>query len=133
MSRRRCRKAGGLPPLLIRLITSAKQAREDAGGCDISAVPNALRDLGALALWAVPVHGIFVPNEPQIAVAIERIAKEHFGWVDARRELREALAVVPQFAERDAIATACNGVVTVSDEAYFYAGLAFGVTLADLS
>jgi hypothetical protein len=69
----------------------------------------------------------------RFGVAIERIGKEHFGWVDARRELREALDAVPQFAERDAIATACNGVVAVSDEAYFYAGQAFGVTLAELT
>jgi len=46
------------------------------------------------------VHGVFVPNEPEIGAAIERIAKEQFGWVEARRELREALAIVPQFAER---------------------------------
>jgi hypothetical protein len=116
---------------LVRLIKSAKQG-EDAGGCDIRAVPHALREFGALALHAVPLHGVFVPNEPEIAIAIERIGKAHFDWRDARRELRDALAVVPQFTDRDTIAAACNHVVTVSDEAYFYAGLTFGITFASI-
>lgn len=133
MSRRRSRKDGGLPPLLVRLIKAAKHSGEDAAGADISSAPDALRELGALALWAVPIHGVFVPNHPDISFEIQRISKAYLGLDDARKELREALKVVEPFAERDAIESAHRRVRSVDDEAYFYSGLAFGITLASLA
>jgi hypothetical protein len=50
----------------------------------------------------------------------------------ARRELREAPGVVETFEQREPIESAMNHVQTISDQAYFYAGVAFGVTLADV-
>ena len=132
MSRRRSKEGRGLPPLLICLIKAAKYSGEDASGSDISGAPDALRELGALALWALPIHGVFVPNQPDIAFAIERISKASLGLDKARREFREALKAVEPFKHRDAIESAHNQVRSVDDEAYFYAGLAFGVTLASL-
>jgi hypothetical protein len=132
MSRRRFRKDGGLAPLLVRLIKAAKQSGEDAEGADISGAPDALRELGAMALWAIPIHGVFVPNNPDISFQIERISKAHLGLDHARKEFREALKAVEPFDRRDAIESAHNGVRSVDDEAYFYAGLAFGTTLARL-
>lgn len=133
MSRRRSRKDGGLAPLLVRLIKAAKHSGEDAEGADISGAPDALQELGALALWALPIHGIFVPNNPDISFEIERISKTCLGLDDARREFREALKVVEPFAQRDAIESAHSHVRSIDDEAYFYAGLAFGITLASLT
>jgi hypothetical protein len=86
-----------------------------------------------LALWALPVHGVFVASEEYVSPVIDQVAKDHLGLVDARRELHEALAVIEEFRKRDAIETAVNHVRSVSDEAYFYAGLAFGLTLVEFS
>jgi hypothetical protein len=53
----------------------------------------------------------------------------HLG--EARREFKEALGVVVEFTQRDPIESALNHVRSASEEAYFYAGLAFGVTFAE--
>jgi hypothetical protein len=45
----------------------------------------------------------------------------------------KALDAVETFERRDPIETAENQLRAVSDQAYFYAGLAFGVTLADVT
>jgi hypothetical protein len=57
----------------------------------------------------------------------------HLGLEEARREFRKALQAVESFNERDAIESAHNQVRSVDDKAYFYAGLAFGITLASLA
>jgi hypothetical protein len=132
MSRGRSRKDGGLPPLLVRLIKAAKHSGEDGEGADISGAPDALRELGALALWALPIHGVFVPNNPDVSFQIQRISLAHLGLEHARKEFREALKIVEPFAQRDAIESAHNHVRSIDDEAYFYSGLAFGITLASL-
>ena len=133
MSPHRSRKAKGLPPLLVRLIQAAKDSAKDAEGRDIRGAADALREFGALARWALPIHGLFVPNNNEVSTIVERVAKEHLDLEEARREFREALKVVEVFAHRDPIESAHNHVQSVWDEAYFYAGLAFGVTLADYS
>jgi hypothetical protein len=133
MARHRSRKADGLPPVLVRLIRAAKHAGKDGEGVDITAVPEVLRDFGALALWAIPVYGVFVPNRDEIGVAIARVAREHLGMDEARSELREALRAVERFEVRDPIESAVNHVLSVSDEAHFYAGVAFGATLSNNS
>ena len=133
MSRHRSRKGKGLSPVLIRLIQAAKYAGEDAEGRDIRGTADALREFGTLALWALPIYGLFVPNNNDVCMVVERVAKEHLGFDEARREFREALKVVGLFEHRDPIESAHNHVMGVSDNAYFYAGLAFGVTLAEFS
>lgn len=132
MPRRRSREAKSLPPLLVRLIEAAKYAGEDAEGADISGAPDALREFGELALWVLPIHGVFVPNNGDISLIVERVAKAHLGLEEAKRECRKTLRVVEDFPQRDAIASAYNHTQSVYDEGYFYAGLAFGITLANL-
>jgi hypothetical protein len=132
MARHRSRKADGLSPLLVRLIKAAKHSGRDAEGADIAGVPHALREFGALALWAIPVYGVFVPNRDEIAVAVARVARAHLGLDEARKELRDALKAIERFDQRDPIESALNHVLSVSDATHFYAGLAFGLTLADL-
>jgi hypothetical protein len=133
MARNRFKKSERLSPLLVRLIDAAGHAREDAEGRDIRGAAQALREFGELALWALPIHGVFVPNNNDISVIVERVAKRHLDWEEARREVREALHAVESFGQRDPIESAESHLRAVSDEAYFYAGLAFGVTLADFS
>ena len=133
MARKRFKKSERLSPLLVRLIDAAEHAREDAAGRDIRGAAQALREFGQLALWALPIHGVFVPNNNDVSMIIERVAKQHMDWEEARGEVREALRAVESFAERDSIESAQNHLRAASDEVYFYAGLAFGVTLADLA
>jgi hypothetical protein len=60
-----------------------------------------------------------------------RHARKHLGLAEPRKKYLAATAAVEPFAKRDEIESAVNHLMTVSDNAYFYAGLAFGVTLAD--
>jgi hypothetical protein len=133
MAPKRFRKSEGLSPLLVRLIEAAQQSGEDAEGRDIRGAAQALREFGQLAEWALPVHGVFVANNEDVSTTVERVAKQHLDWEAARREVREALEAVESFSQRDPIESAQNHLRAVSDEAYFYAGLAFGVTLANLA
>ncbi len=64
-------------------------------------------------------------------MAIDRVARQYLDLEKARRELKEALSVVVEFAQRDPIESALNRVRSASEEAYFYAGLAFGLTFAE--
>lgn len=131
MSRRRSKKAVALSPLLVRLIEAAERSKQDAEGGDIRGVPQALRELGDLATRMLPVHGLFVPNNNEVSMAIDRVARQHLDLDEARGELKEALSVVVEFAQRDPIESAVNHVRSASEEAYFYAGLAFGLTFAE--
>jgi hypothetical protein len=132
MPRHRSKKeARALPRGLARLIHAAKTSGTDAEGSDISTVPDALRELGELALWALPIHGAFVANNNDIDALITKIAGEHLGLKKARLEFSDALDAIEIFRRRDAIESAHNHIHTISDAAYYYAGLAFGITLTD--
>ena len=133
MARKRFKKSERLSPLLVRLIDAAEHAKEDAEGRDIRGAAQTLREFGQLALWALPIHGVFVPSNNNVAMIVERVAKQHLDWEEARSAWREALKAIESFAKRDPIESAQNHLRAVSDEAYFYAGLAFGATLADLA
>jgi hypothetical protein len=94
----------------------------------------ALAAFGELALFSIPASGVFAPaDDGQLYQAIEDIARKHFEFGARREAIRAALSAVGDFNNRDAIATAYSDFATVSDRAYFYGGLAFGVTLATLS
>jgi len=133
MAPKHFRKSEGRSPLLVRLIEAAQHSGEDAEGRDIRGVAQALREFGKLAEWALPIHGVFVANNEGVSTTVERVAKRHLDWEDARQEVREALDAVESFGQRDPIESAQNHLRAVPDEAYFYAGLAFGVTLANLA
>lgn len=131
MSRKRFKKAATLSPLLVRLIEAAERSGDDAEGRDIRGAARALREFGDLATWVLPVHGLFVPNNNDVCMVVDRVAREHLDLDEARREFMEALSVVVEFAQRDPIESAHNHVRAASEEAYFYAGLAFGLTFAE--
>ena len=130
MPRRLLRHPADISPALRRLIHAAKLAGTDGTGRDVRGAAEALREYGALALWVVPVHGLFTPNLEAVSTVIERVAKQHLEFDQARRELREALNVLERFEQREPIESAVNHVQAASDEAHFYAGVAFGVTFA---
>ena len=133
MPRHRSSKAQPLPQAVVRLIHAARKSTTDSAGSDITGVAEALRELGELALWALPTHGVFVPNNNAVAVAITEVANEYLGLKEARREFRDALSAIELFENRDPVESASNHVQTISDAAYYYAGLSFGLTLADFS
>lgn len=124
------KKTRDLPRLLKRLIRAAKAIPRDS---DYKANPDVLRECGALAVTAIPTYGVFLPNHDEMMLAIERIARKHLAFSEARQQFRDALRVIEPFDTRDALETAYINVLDISDQAHFYAGLAFGVTLADFS
>jgi hypothetical protein len=130
MSRGGSRRAV-LSPLLGRLIEAAERSGEDATGRDIKGAARALREFGDLALWVVPIHGLFVPNNDEVSTVVDRVAQRHMDLGEARREFKEALNVVEEFAQRGRIESGHSRMRAASEAAYFYAGLAFGVTFAD--
>jgi hypothetical protein len=131
MSRERSRKAAMISPVLVRLIEAAERSGEDADGRDIRGVARALREFGDLAVWVLPVRGLFVPNNDEVSTIVDRVAQQYLDLGEARREFKKALSVVEEFAQRDPIESGHNRVRAASEEAYFYAGLSFGLTFAD--
>jgi hypothetical protein len=93
---------------------------------------GALRDLTALAVRKVPARGIFDPTargEEALFTAIDAIANRHLGRTRARAAWGTAVRRARlQLETRDRIERAALQVQSVSDTAYFYAGLAFGLT-----
>lgn len=93
---------------------------------------RALRDLTHLAVRKVPSRGIFDPTsrgEQELFTAIEVIANRHLGRTRARATWKAAMRGAHLDLEaRDRIERAALQVQGVSDTAYFYAGLAFGLT-----
>lgn len=93
---------------------------------------RALRDLTSLAVRKVPSRGIFDPTsrgDQELFTAIEVIANRHLGRARARASWTSAVRQAHlQLEARDRIERAALQVQGVSDTAYFYAGLAFGLT-----
>jgi hypothetical protein len=127
MNRRSSSPAGliDLPAPLRHVIRAA--ARECPKGH-----ADALRDLTTLAITKVPARGIFDPTtrgEHELFAAIEVIANRHLGRTRARAAWRVAIRRARlELEARDRLERAAHQVQGVSDTAYFYAGLAFGLT-----
>lgn len=92
---------------------------------------KALLELTVLALLKVPSRGIFDPGvrgEDDVFAAIESVARAHLDLSEARAAWRAALdGAALDLDRRDEIERAALQVQSVSDTAYFYAGLAFGL------
>ena len=93
---------------------------------------KALRDLTALAVQKVPARGIFDPaarSEEDLFRAIETVADRHLGRTPARAAWKAAVRRGRlDLRTRDRIERAALQLQGVSDTAYFYTGLAFGLT-----
>lgn len=129
MAHRRSRPAAlaDWPDSLRHLIRSAESE------CP-SGHAAALRELSMLAFRKVPARGIFDPTargDDDVFAAIERVAHTHLELMSARDAWRAALdAAALTMERRDEIESAALQVQSVSDTAYFYAGLAFGLASA---
>lgn len=127
MARHRLRGAVVANPVLDGLIHASQRAGEDRSGRTLSGAGDALREFGEWRCGWCRAHGVFVPNHDQVALVIERVARQQFGAAAARSELRVALKGVEQFERREPIESAINQLRAASDEAHFYAGLTFGI------
>ena len=116
------RQRARMSPLLAHLIRAAARDSRDRA--------SALTDLAKLFTLIVPMHGV----EPAEGVreAIEKIGARHLRRADAEAELRRAVARVASVKERDAIETACVQLLESGELAHYYAGIAAGITLAEL-
>ena len=97
---------------------------------------QAFRDLTVLALTKTPSRGIFDPSvrsEHELFTAIESVANAHLDLGAARTVWRRAIeAASLDLERRDEIEGAALQVQSISDTAYFYAGLAFGLAFFSL-
>jgi hypothetical protein len=127
MSARRTRAGGALSPLLELVVQALEDSRERADE------GRALRAFGELALKRVPSRGIFAPDEGDLYTEIDEIAKKYLDLATPRKAFFAATTAVEPFGTRDQIEAAANHLQTVYDQAYFYTGLAFGITLCDFA
>lgn len=114
---------------LLRLLAESLEARRAAD----PAQPGAgLRELGQIARLWIPVRGALPLSDDQLFNEIDRIAIDHLDLGAVRQTLDAALVRVEPLSARDEIEVAVDQLCAVLNVAYFSAGLAFGVTLADL-
>ena len=111
-----------ISPLLARLIRAVARDSQHRA--------SALHELAKLFVLIVPVRGVTPVDD--VRDAIERIAVRHLQRGKADAELRRAVARVPGVTERDAIENACVQLLESGELAHYYAGLAAGITLAEL-
>ena len=116
-------------PSLLRLLAESLDARRSPDHPEVAA---ALLEFGVLARLQIPARGVLpLPND-QLFDAIDRVAIQHLNLGPVREQLDTALAQIVALSSRDEIEVALDHVCAVLNIAYFNAGLAFGVTLADL-
>ncbi len=125
------KRTAGLPPLLVNVIESAIHAEHHDLDNERTGEAGALIACGHLAARIVPARGVLAPASDQLYREISTIAARHLGFREVRKTFREALERIQTFEERDAIESAYIHVITLSDAAYYYTGLAFGLTLAE--
>ena len=115
-------------PLSLRLVIRSAELECPSGHAE------ALLDFAALAMRKIPSRGIFDPaarGDHELFSAIENVARTHLELTEVRAAWRAAIdAADLELEQRDDIERAALQVQAVSDTAYFYAGLAFGLTAA---
>lgn len=131
-ARRRVKRSSPspLPPLLLRVIEAARHAGHQA---DFAGHDGMLEELGHWAVLYVPANGVLAPTDDAAFNIIERGAGRYLHYAAARKALGAAVRAVESSEQRGAIEEAQNWVQSESDNAYYYAGLACGLSLAELA
>ena len=114
---------------LLKLLVEALDAR---GNTDYPRMSVALTEFGQLARLQIPVRGVLPLSDDQLFDAIDKVAVNHLDLDAIRQTLGTAMTAVQPGASRDEIEVAVDHLCAVLNLVYFNAGLAFGVTLADL-
>jgi len=120
-------KPSGLPPLLTHVIRAAASDERLSDGKHAAA----LRALAQLFMLTLPARGVLAPGD-DLCARIDAIAIRYLDRATAEQLFRRAVSGVPNVQQRDAIETAHASIVGVSELAHYYAGLAAGITLAEL-
>ncbi len=121
-------KTARISPLLA-LLAEALDARTGPAQTQEGA---ALCELGQLARLQIPIRGVLPLSDDQLFNAIDTVAIKHLDLGAVRQTLDSALARIEPLSSRDEIEVAVDHLCAVLNVSYFNAGLAFGVTLADL-
>lgn len=114
---------------LLRLLAEALDARR---GTDYPQAGAMLCEFGQLARLQIPIRGTLPLSDDQLFNQIDILAIKHLDLAGVRKALDVALTRVNSLATRDEIEVAIDHLCAVLNIAYFHAGLAFGVALADL-
>jgi hypothetical protein len=114
---------------LLRVLAESLDARRNPDHPEVAA---ALCEFGKLARLQIPARGVLPSSDDQLFDSIDRIAVKHLNLEGAREELNATLARISPLSSRDEIEVAVDQLCAVLNVAYFNAGLAFGITLADL-
>jgi hypothetical protein len=126
-------KHSDISPLLVRVIDAARHAEVHNTEEDRSGHANALQLLARLATLVVPARGVLAPVEDDLYKFIDGVTTTYLSDMDHRKEFGRLLVRIESTELRHAIETAFTQSISDSDTAYFYAGLAFGITFADLT
>ncbi len=113
---------------LLRLLAEALDARAK----EQSQPGAALCELGQLARLRIPIRGVLPLSDDQLFNEIDGVAIKYLDLNAVRRTLDAVLTRIEPLSTRDEIEVAVDHLCAVLNIAYFNAGLAFGVTLADL-
>jgi hypothetical protein len=124
------KRAAGLPPLLAHVIRALENdARRDARRTS-GRRASALSELAQLFMVVLPVRGLDPVDD--LREEIERIATRHLRRGEAEAQFRSAVDRIASVKDRDAIETAHGQLVESTELAHYYAGIAAGITLAEL-
>lgn len=125
MSRRRRRAR--IPAMLEALVEAVEQQQID----NAAGAARALRAFGELAAVELPARGVLgIDDRGDLSKAIQDIADEHLGFAPPRRRFFGGIETVAETELRLRIEDAAGELRAISDQAHFYLGLSFGVTLA---
>ena len=126
-------KHSDISPLLVRVVDAARYAEAHDTEEDRSGHANALVLLGRLATLLVPARGVLAPVEDDLYKFIDGVTTTYLSEVDHRKEFGRLLAKIESTELSHALEAAFTQAISDSDTAHFYAGLAFGITFADLT
>ena len=100
------------------------------GAPQTSGRAEALNELARLFMTVLPVRGLEPADD--LRDEIEKIATRHLRRGEAEAEFRNAVDRIASVQQRDSIETAHLQLVESSELAHYYAGIAAGITLAEL-
>jgi hypothetical protein len=130
MSHNPSRRVAGLPPLLIHVIRALERDGRDGARQTAGSRASALSELARLFMVVLPVRGLDPADD--LREEIERIATRHLRRGEAEAQFRGAVDRIESVKQRDAIETAHDQLVESTELAHYYAGIAAGITLAEL-
>ncbi len=129
MSRRPDRRPELLPPLVQRVIHAAAHHHDD--GSERAGHAGCLEELSVWALAAVPTRGVLSPSDDGSYRVIADASRRWLKFGAAAREVQSALEGLRKVgADPEPLLEAARWQQGVGEEAYYYAGLACGLTLA---